>query len=484
MATDPYQQFADIVPLIAADQQKLDQWINGGEAETVDTDAGPIPTWAGLIAQLNADAAATEVGQDRTAAEQAAADAQDYRDAAAVAGVVYADAAAGLAATSDSEYFKAVSTVGGGFLDLFLNDGGAATLIDTFPSLGGLDARIAAENELTTRLNRSFSDRLYNGESLRADFQARAYGLGDTTGISKAVAENAMFSVSRSSPKWVWQPVSGGVIDLVEVPPDTLAHEWDPASGEYLGVLIEEARTNLFLNSDAPATQTITVTDGATYTVSVIGSGSADFSDAGTGSATQGSPVTITASGTSLTVTVTGSVDYCQVEEGAFATSMIMTAGSPAPRAADDTARDLGTEYRAGTGTLIVEFAYLGLPSSTAAVASMNDGTTSNRFLEFSITGTGNLQVVSTGVGSDVLALAPSTYYSVAVSCDGTNLVWAADGVYQDTISGDSTATGVNKLELGILGGSDSRRLTCWIRRLIYVPFALSAAELEAHTSS
>jgi hypothetical protein len=65
---------------------------------------------------------------------------------------------------------------------------------------------------------------------------------------------------------------------------------------------------NLALNSATPATQTITVTSGADYTVRVTGTGSMALSGAGTGTATDGSPATITASTTSLTITLTGSL--------------------------------------------------------------------------------------------------------------------------------------------------------------------------------
>ena len=70
---------------------------------------------------------------------------------------------------------------------------------------------------------------------------------------------------------------------------------------------------NLALNSAAPATQTVSVTSGADYTVEVTGTGSMALTGAGTGTATDGSPVTITASTTSLTVTLTGSLDTLAV---------------------------------------------------------------------------------------------------------------------------------------------------------------------------
>jgi|DEB0MinimDraft_10_1074344.scaffolds.fasta_scaffold17665_3 hypothetical protein len=73
--------------------------------------------------------------------------------------------------------------------------------------------------------------------------------------------------------------------------------------------LVKWAPHNLALNSATPATQSITVVSGADYTVECTGSGSITLSGAGTGTVTEGSPVEVTASTTSLTLTVVGSVD-------------------------------------------------------------------------------------------------------------------------------------------------------------------------------
>jgi hypothetical protein len=69
-----------------------------------------------------------------------------------------------------------------------------------------------------------------------------------------------------------------------------------------------------FQNTDSPATQTVTtITSGVDYTIKVYGSGSVVLSGAGTGTATDGSPVEITASSTSLICTVSGSPEYVSV---------------------------------------------------------------------------------------------------------------------------------------------------------------------------
>lgn len=109
-----------------------------------------------------------------------------------------------------------------------------------------------------------------------------------------------------------------------------------------LGLLIEEARTNQLLNSTSPATQTTGSLANGTYTLWVNGSGTATMSTGtatgcGTGVASQGTPVNFTTSGAAgtCTVTVAGSLNAFQLELGAFGTSLIVTAGATATRAAD-----------------------------------------------------------------------------------------------------------------------------------------------------
>lgn len=104
------------------------------------------------------------------------------------------------------------------------------------------------------------------------------------------------------------------------------------------GLLIESSNQNLFLNSLTPVTQTITVTNGATYAVTLFSEGGTlTLSNAATGTVLPNTPTTFVAASTSLTVTcnsITGAFQCVNVEATA-PTSPIVTAGTAASRAAD-----------------------------------------------------------------------------------------------------------------------------------------------------
>jgi hypothetical protein len=82
------------------------------------------------------------------------------------------------------------------------------------------------------------------------------------------------------------------------------------------------------------------------------------LSGAGTGSVVEGAPITFTASSTSLTCTVSGSLNRAQVETGTKATSYIPTTTAPVGRVADALHYDVGDVITQGQGSLYCEFIY------------------------------------------------------------------------------------------------------------------------------
>lgn len=113
------------------------------------------------------------------------------------------------------------------------------------------------------------------------------------------------------------------------------------AANSFSWLRIEGARTNLFLNTASPATQTITVANASAYANSFYGTGTLTLSGAltqvMTGSAGARTIYDGTTASTSLVATVSSltTTAYPQVELGAFATSTIPQAGSATARSAD-----------------------------------------------------------------------------------------------------------------------------------------------------
>lgn len=115
---------------------------------------------------------------------------------------------------------------------------------------------------------------------------------------------------------------------------------WNGSTWAPRGLLVEGARTNLFLNSASPATQSITVTAQA-YTLSFYGTGTITLSGASTAGPLVGTgannrvTLTFTPSAASLTLTLSGTVTYPQLEAGAFASSYIICGGTATARNAE-----------------------------------------------------------------------------------------------------------------------------------------------------
>lgn len=114
---------------------------------------------------------------------------------------------------------------------------------------------------------------------------------------------------------------------------------YNPSTLKLEGVLLEGSSTNLLLNSLSLSTQSVNLTNQV-YTLSFYGTGTLTLSGGhnhsliGTGLNNR-SVYTFTPTAGITTLTVTGTINYAQLEAGSISTSYITTTGAPATRAAD-----------------------------------------------------------------------------------------------------------------------------------------------------
>jgi len=262
----------------------------------------------------------------------------------------------------------------------------------------------------------------------------------------------------------------------------------DPVTGESLGLLVEEARSNLLLNSGTLATQSVTVTATA-YWLSFYGTGSITLSGASTAGPLVGTGTNdrvvlgFTPTAGTLTLSVAGTVTNAQLEAGSFPTSYIPTAGSTVTRAAD-VAQITGTNfsgwYNQSEGTIATDL----IPSTVGSLAiwTVSDGTTSERMLSYTGTtfsfyvqdgGVSQVQYDAGGYTAGVPRKAASAFAT-------NNFNYARDGVVNTTDTSGSLPT-VDRLQL-MAGHSGGQIQSGHLRRFTFYPVRLSDATLRALT--
>lgn len=166
--------------------------------------------------------------------------------------------------------------------------------------------------------------------------------------------------------------------------------DYDPVTLAPKGLLIEEPRTNLFVNSlvngVSLATQNVTVT-AVPHTISFYGTGTITLSGAsvsavvGTGAYPNRQTLTFTPIAGVLVCTVVGLVQFAQLEVGTFATSFIPTGASPTARAADVatmTGTNFSSWYNQTAGAFVVGITPKGVPTGANLVRflEVNNGAT------------------------------------------------------------------------------------------------------------
>jgi len=281
-----------------------------------------------------------------------------------------------------------------------------------------------------------------------------------------------------------------GLIQAVAV--NTPRFDYDPATLSPRGLLIEEARTNLLLNSPingaALPTQNVSVT-AVPHTISFYGTGTTTLSGAavaiviGSGEYPNRQTLTFTPILGVLVCTVVGSVQFAQLEVGSFATSFIPTAASPVARSVEIvtmTGGDFSSWYNASEGTLVANFATTQIASNLSAIAAISDSTANNEMLIY-YTSVNSITRVAVGgaVQASILntaVLANNAYrFAFAYKVNDFASSIAGGSVVTDTVG---TIPTVSRLTIGARGASNNQ-LNGHIRTIAYYRTRLPNSTLQ-----
>lgn len=325
------------------------------------------------------------------------------------------------------------------------------------------------------------------GVAAALDFRRGLYALPATTDIAAATEaelENLrpaglaeMLAVFRASSA-AYTDAAG---QLQTAGPDQPRFDWTHGKRQFL---VEREATNLFANPFSPATQTVQVVDGNQYTISCRGAGTITLSGAATGTASAGAPAHVTASGSALTCTVSGSLEAAQVEFMYGANSAMNTGSSfiDGDRAMDlpEFAQRLLDLWNRPEVTVLVQFGRLVDFQSNKRVLDPDGG-----------------DWLGTWQGANAINAAPSSPkltaagglgidadHAVAFAFDASgraSSVWDAGGAVLATDNKSARSTTVSQLRLMTSGGGLFSPCV-WIDAVHFWPRRLSDAELLAVT--
>lgn len=305
---------------------------------------------------------------------------------------------------------------------------------------------------------------------------------------NRALFAGADVGAVSNTPGWSFARASVGTAE------DLAGNIIQFASGEVRrtnrGVLIEDARTNLFLNSAVGVTQNVTVAAVA-HTLSLRGTGTITLTGVstagplvGTGAANRVA-LTFTPTAGTLTLTISGAVTNVQLEAGGFASSWIPTAGTSVARAADV----LGVSSPGVTYPLsqFVEFDQpvdIGASSRFLQIDATNNE--SSQLVGFAALTDFYAQVVVAGaevgasyiVGSFPLNTPARAAMRVAVN-DARGAAKGVLGAQDSTLAAPATPTNIR------FGASATGSLNvfAYIRRAAYFNSAINDAGLQAMTT-
>lgn len=269
--------------------------------------------------------------------------------------------------------------------------------------------------------------------------------------------------------------------------------DYNPTTLVPLGFLVEEARTNLLLNSGTLVTQTVTVTAVA-HTLSFYGTGTVTLTGAstagplvGTGAYPNRVALTFTPTAGVLILTVTGSVQFANLEVGGFATSYIPTTSAPVPRAADLAAiNTLSPWFNSSQGTLFAQFeasantftAYVDISNGVTAQNSIHIGNDGGLMRSVYYSGSAPVATLSLGAIGTVGAV-----NKVATSYALNNFTANRDGgsIVSDTVG--ALPVSLSQMNIGAdPSGTAANVINGHLQRITYYPRSMVDYELQALT--
>lgn len=351
--------------------------------------------------------------------------------------------------------------------------------------------RLAGTKLAANHQYRGFGDQLYDlsGQrpSLDLNFSSTKSLVDATTG------QNLVTFTRASSGTYV---DSQGVIKTATTNEARFDH--NPTTGESLGLLVEEQRTNLLLNSGTLSTQNVTVTAVA-HTLHFTGTGTITLSGTstagplvgtGTGEANRVS-LTFTPTAGTLTLTVSGTVTNAQLEIGSFRTSYIPTTTAAVTRSADVasiTGANFSSWYRQDEGTVFGDSIFTA--NTNTRLISANTNATSNRVMitrgtgsngnfNFVVTDASVVQVNSLVLGSN---LAAGSSNKVAAAYKATDFAGSVNGSTAATQQTGTVPLSLTQLTIGNGESLGGNTMTGTIRRLAYFPTRLANETLQRIT--
>ena len=262
--------------------------------------------------------------------------------------------------------------------------------------------------------------------------------------------------------------------------------DYDPVTLVCKGLLIEESRTNSLLNTDLLSTQIVTVT-AAVRTLSFYGTGSVTLSGAhtavvsGTGAYPTRTTYSFTPTAGALTLTVAGTVQYAQLEAGAFATSYIPTTTTALTRNADVavmTGTNFSDWYSAGIGGISVN-SIPSIISGTRPTIQFDDATANEIIALRGNTSNPELYIVDNGVAQaqiDAGTISANNAYNLTGTWATNSCAAAINGNAAVT---DSSAT-MPTVTQARLGCDGTNYFNGWLRTVRYWPQRITNAETQA----